>query len=383
MDVSSLAARITDRDRLLSMGRSFPRGVLRLDRGDPDFPTPAHICDAAREAMAQGYTHYIPGYGDRDLIEAICDTLEKDFSARHDPAGVLVTVGSAEAIFLICAAYLSPGDEAIVFTPGFSLYAGAIQMIGAKVVWVPLTPDFHIDGDALRRAITRRTKAIFFSNPSNPTGMAFDRAEIELLGEIAIAHDLLLCPDEVYRKFCYAGTEHVSVLSLPEVRDRTIYIDSFSKSYAMAGWRIGYLATTPTLAAPMYAIHRTAVSCVNWPTQRAALAALRGPQDCVDAIVSEYDRRRVALIARLKDALGLRIVPPTSAFYMLAKYNADMTSAEMVEYLIARGVAVKGGGEFGPACEGYIRLTYATGYEEALRGADRLAEIFGAMATVA
>lgn len=379
MKPSSLAARLTDADRLLSMGRDFPPGTLRLDRGDPDFPTPTHICDAAREAMAQGFTHYIPGHGDADLIEAICQKLRADFGARYDPEGIVITVGGAEAIYLACAGFLSPGDEAIVFTPGYGFYAGAIQMVGARPVWVPLADDCRIDQDAVRRAITPRTRAIFFSNPGNPTGTAFSREEIHFLAGIAMEHDLLLCPDEVYRKFYYDGNEHVSMLSIPEIRDRTVFIDSFSKSYAMTGWRIGYLAATPELVAPLYAVHRTTVSCVNWPAQRAALAALTGPQDCVDDIVREYDRRRIAVIERLSGASGFSFIYPTSSFYILGRYSADLSSADMVEYLAERGVAVKGGAEFGPACEGRIRLTYATGHEESLRGAERLVDILDDM----
>lgn len=375
-EISVLANRITDKDRLLSMGRVLPAGTHTLDRGDPDFPTPEHICDAAREAMAQGYTHYIPGYGDKDLIQAICENLHEDYGCGFEPNGVLITNGGAEAIFLACAAFLSPGDEAIVFSPGYGLYGGSIQMVGATPIWVPLKEDFHIDRDALRKAITPQTKAIFFSNPSNPTGIAFSQEEIQFLAEIAMEHDLLLVPDEVYKKFYYGDHIHHCVGSIPEIRDRLIMIDSFSKTYAMTGWRIGYVATTAELAEPMYAIHRTTVSCVNWPAQRAALAALQGPQDSVHAMVQEYDRRRIGMQEKLKDVPRFDYVTPTSAFYILGRYDSPMKAGKMVEYLIERGVAVKGGAEFGPTAEGCIRLTFATDYDDALKGIEKLGAIF-------
>lgn len=372
MKPSELVLRISDKERLKSQGKQIPPDVSPLDKGDPDFPTPEHICDAAREAMRQGYTHYIPGAGDKDLIEAICDSLQEDYGCNYDPSGIIVTNGAAEAIYLTCSGFLSPGDEMIIFTPGYSFYAGAAMMVGAVPVWVSLTSDFRLDQDAVRRAITKKTKAIFYNNPNNPTGMSLT-SEVEFLADLAIEHNLLLVADEVYKKLYYDDKVHFCIGNIPEVKDRTILIDSFSKTYAMTGWRIGYVATTSELAQPMYAVHRTTVSCINWPTQRAVLAALRGPQDCVWKMVREYDRRRKAIIEKMAGVQGLTCVTPDSAFYFFGRFDADMKSADMVDYLFEKKVAVRSGTEFGGGGEGWIRLSYAVPYEKVVEGIDRLA----------
>ena len=376
MRPSELVLRISDKERLKSQGKRIPPDVSPLDKGDPDFATPEHICDAAREAMRQGYTHYIPGAGDKDLIEAICDNLREDYGCQYDPSGVIVTIGGAEGIYLACMAFLSPGDEMIIFTPGYSLYAGAAMMASAMPVWVPLTQQFRLDREAVLKAITKKTKAICVNNPNNPTGTSFTRSEIEFLANLALKHDLLLVSDEVYKKLYYDGGVHYCAGSLPEVRDRTILIDSFSKTYAMTGWRIGYVATVPELAQPMYAVHRTTVSCVSWPTQRAVLAALRGPQDCVREMVQEYDRRRKVILKKLSEVREIRFGTPNSAFYFFGQYKANMRSADMVDYLYEKKVAVRSGTEFGPSGEGWIRLSYAIPYEKVLEGIDRLTAAF-------
>jgi aspartate aminotransferase len=373
---SDLVLRISDKERLKSQGKRIDPGVSPLDKGDPDFATPDHICEAAREAMKQGYTHYIPGSGDKELIEAICDSLKEDYDCRFDPSGIIVTNGAAEAIYLACMSFLSPGDEMILFTPGYSLYAGCAMMAGAAPVWVELAEDFTLDRDAVERGITKKTKAICFNNPNNPTGTSFTREEVEFLAELAIEHDLLLISDEVYKKLYYDDGTHFCAGSIPEAKDRTILIDSFSKTYAMTGWRIGYIATTPELFDPMYAVHRTTLSCINWPTQRAALAALRGPQDCIWQMVREYDRRRKSIIKRLAGVEGFTCITPNSAFYFFGRFDADMKSADMVDYLYERKVAVRSGTEFGPRGEGWIRLSYAIPFEKVTEGIGRLAAAF-------
>jgi len=369
---SELALRISDKERLIGQGKPIASDVSPLDKGDPDFNTPEHICAAAYQAMRDGYTHYIPGAGDPELIEAVCDNLKGDYPCDYKPAGIIITNGGAEAIFLSCAAFLSPGDEIMVLTPGYSLYAGCALMVGAVPVWLPLAEDFRIDRDEVRKAVTRKTKAICINNPNNPTGTFFTQGEIEFLADLAEEHDLLLISDEVYRKLYYDGGKHFCIGSIPEIRNRAILIDSFSKTYAMTGWRIGYVATSAELAQPMYAVHRTILSCINWPAQRAALAALRGPQDFVTHMVAEYDRRRKAIIRRLETIPGLSCRMPNSAFYFFGRFRAKMRSAEMVDYLYEKKVAVRSGTEFGHRGEGWIRLSYAVPFGKVMEGIDRL-----------
>jgi len=249
-------------------------------------------------------------------------------------------------------------------------------MIGAVPVWVSLTTDFHLDYDAVQKAITKKTRAILICNPNNPTGTSFTQSEVEFLAETVLKNDLLLISDEVYRALYYGGRTHFCAGSIPEIEDRLILIDSFSKTYAMTGWRIGYIAAFPELMRPMYMVHRVTLSSINAPTQRAALAALRGPQDCVDEMVAEYDRRRKAIINRLEDIHGFSCVVPDSAFYFYGRFNAAMKSSEMVEYLYDKKVAVRSGTEFGKSGEGYIRLTYAIPYQEVVRGIELLGNAF-------
>jgi aspartate/methionine/tyrosine aminotransferase len=189
---------------------------------------------------------------------------------------------------------------------------------------------------------------------------------------VALDHDLLLFADEVYKKLYYEGNSHFSAGSINEIRNRTILIDSFSKSYAMTGWRVGYVATTPQLAQPMYLVHRASVMTINTIAQKAALAALRGPQDCLYEMVAEYDRRRRSILKKLENLAGFDCTTPNSAFYVYGRFDARMKSAEMVEYLYEKKVAVRSGTEFGSSGEGFIRLTYALPYTEAIEGIERM-----------
>ena len=195
----------------------------------------------------------------------------------------------------------------------------------------------------LRNAITERCRVLFLVNPNNPTGTSLGRADIEFIAQLAIEHNLLLVADEVYRKIYYDGKQHISLVGIPEIHNRTIFMDSFSKTYAMTGWSIGYIATTPELAKPLNILRLARPGKVNAPAQRAALAALQGPQDCVHEMVSEYDRRRKSALKKLASVKGFTCGVPDSAFYFFGRFDANMTSAEMVDHLYSRKVAVRSG----------------------------------------
>jgi len=361
-----------DKDKLWS--REIPPGTIRLDLGDPDFDTPEHIANAAREAMREGYTHYNRSAGDMQLVTAIRDGLEKDYGYPYDPQGVVITGGGAGAIYLVCAAYLSPGDEAIVFNPSFSNQGYCARIAGAEVVSVPFAEGLTLDRDALKAAISKKTKVIFYVNPSNPHGLSMAKGDVEYLAQLALEHDILLVSDECYRKFVYDGKVHQHVLCDPEVKDHVILMDSFSKTYAMTGWSIGYVATTAELAKPIAALRTAGIGKVGVPTQRAALAALQGPQDCVADMAAEYDRRRKSTLEILKDVDGFDFITPDSAFYFFGRYKADMTSSDMIDYLYQRGVAVRSGSEFGTMGEGWLRIAYSVPYENVITGIQRLAD---------
>jgi aminotransferase len=350
--------------------------AIRLDIGDPDFPTPDHICDAAREAMRQGYTHYVGGAGDKDLIAALCHMLNHEYGCSYEPGGIIITAGGAGAIYLVCLTYLSHGDEAILFNPSYTNQAHCTTLAGAVPVWVPLAENFELDRDAVKKAITPKTRIIFLTNPNNPTGTFLKVEDVKFLAEIAIDHDLLLVADEVYRKLYYDGNRHFSAGSIRDVKDRTILIDSFSKTYAMTGWSVGYLATTPEIASHLNTLREARPGKVSAPAQRAALAALKGPQDCVQQMVDEYDRRRKGIIQRLAGVPGLHYVMPNSAFYFFCRFDAKMTSSDMVDYLYARKVSVRSGAQFGSRGEGGFRLSYSVPYHNVIEGINRIGAAF-------
>ena len=383
MQPSELIQRVANEnpERHKSQGRRIDPGVIPLDKGDPDFATPQHICEAAYEAMMQGYTHYIPDAGDKELIQTICDCLKEDYNCGYEPKGILLTPGGSTGIFITCLALLSPGDEVVVFSPTFAAYAHCVTLAGAAPVRVPYLEDYSLDRDSLKAAITPRTKAIILCNPNNPMGKALRRDEVEFLVDTAERHDLILVSDEVYRKIYYDGIEHVCLGSYPEVKDRVVLIDSFSKSYAMTGWRIGYVATSPELARPLNVLRKAGAGSVNAPTQRAAIAALRGPQDCVREMVAEYDRRRRSILKILEGVQGFRCVKPDSAFYFYGRYDGNMSSAQMADFLYDRGVAVRSGTEYGTNGEGFIRLAYCVAYQEVVEGIKRLAAAFEELRT--
>jgi aspartate/methionine/tyrosine aminotransferase len=379
MKPSELVLRVTHEnpERQKSQGRRIDTGVIPLDKGDPDFATPEHICDAAREAMRQGYTHYLPDAGDKELIQAIRDTLKEDYGCDIAYEGIIITPGGSNGIYLSCLAFLSPGDEAIIPSPTFAAYAHCVTMAGATPVRVPYRKeDYGLDREAISNAINRQTKAIILCSPNNPLGVALKREEVEFLVEKAIQHDLLLISDEVYRKIYFDGKIHTSATSFPEAKKHVILLDSFSKTYAMTGWRMGYIATTPELAKPMNILRKAGAGSVNAPTQRAAIAALRGPQDCLRQMVAEYDRRRKSILKILEGVEGFHCVRPDSAFYFFGKFDADMKSADMADYLYNNGVAVRSGTEYGENGEGYIRLAYCVAYQDVVEGIHRLAAAF-------
>lgn len=351
---------------------TVPPGAIRLDLGDPDFPTPAHIQEAAFKAMRDNFTHYGNAYGEEDLREAICYRLFQDLGVRKSPENVLITVGGIEAINTICATYLNPGDEVIVFDPGYSAYAVSAALFGAQAIAVPLLDDFHIDFDALKKKISPRTKIIFLANPSNPTATVLTSEEVSNLAQIAQAHNLLLVVDEVYHKLIYDGHKHFSICQVEEGKDKTILLNSFSKTYAMTGWRVGYVVAELEIIKNLIHFHRALVSCVSVPAQKACVAALLGPQDCVTQMVLEFDRRRRLVAEGLKKISRLTCHPCQGAFYFFPQFAQQLSSKEMTTYLLNKGILVRSGTEFGAHGEKHIRISFATSLDELKEGLIRL-----------
>jgi len=337
--------------------------------------------EAATAAMAGGYTHYPPTSGDPDLRRAVASRASGRAGRSIDPAEVLVTAGSTQAIYAALMGLLDPGDEVILFDPSYSLYATILNQIGATPVYAAMTPGRRPDIDQLRRSLTDRTRLVILNNPVNPTGVVFNEAELRAIAEVAASNDLLVLADEIYDELVFTG-RFASCLAIPQLTDRLLYINGFSKTYAMTGWRVGYLIAPRDLLQPVQVIHSNLVAGVNWPAQRAAIAALQGPREPVAEMIAGYDARRHALLEGLAGTPGLRPVLPEGAFYLYIgfEFERPIRSAELTKLLLAEGVAVRSGTEYGPAGEGYLRISYSAGFDDIQRGAERLRRVFTTLA---
>lgn len=349
-----------------------PEGAVRLDRGEPDFPTPIHIQEAATKAMRDNFTHYVDPYGDGELREAVCFSLRRDYGVERIPENVLITAGGIEGIHIISATYLNQGDEALVFDPGYSAYAESIALFGGKPVFVPLTDRFHLDLNAVEERISPRTKVVFLASPSNPTAAVLREDEIRGLAKIALEHDLLLVIDEVYHRLLYGRFKHFSICQVEEIRDRAVLLNSFSKTYAMTGWRVGYLVADAKVIRNLVELHKALIICVNAPAQKACMAALTGPQDCVESMKAEYQRRMRFVDEALQGIERVSTPPCEGAFYFFPRFQHKLTSHEMTTYLAERGIMVRSGTEYGERGQHHIRLSFATSMEQLEEGTGRL-----------
>jgi aspartate aminotransferase len=327
--------------------------------------------------MNEGFTHYAPSYGDPELRAAIARRASLRAGRPIEPADVLVTAGGTEAIYCALTAVLDPGDEVILFDPSYSLYPAILNQIGAKTVYVAMTNELRPDFDLLRRAITDRTRLVIINNPVNPTGVVLNESELEAIARIAMDSDLLVLADEIYDELVFRGG-FSSCLALGELADRLLYMNGFSKTYAMTGWRLGYLIAPPELLHPAHVIHSNCVAAVSWPTQRAGIAALEGPQGPIAAMVAGYHARREALLQGLAGTPGLRPITPEGTFYLYVgfKFETPMRSTDLTKLLLTEGVAVRSGTEYGPAGQGYLRLSYSATLDDIRNGAQRLHRVF-------
>jgi aminotransferase len=349
-----------ERGQLLDMAAEV-KDLIALARGDPDIPTPLHIVEAAKQALDQGYTHYTHWAGMPELRKAIADKLWQDNSVRVDPeTEVLVTTGAQEAVFLVCLALLDPGDEILVPDPHYMTYDTAIVLAGAKTVLVPTfeKDDFEVQTEELARHITAKTKAILLVSPNNPTGGIVRPGTVREIADLAEKHDLIVISDEIYEKFIYDDTQLLSIASLPGMRERTVTINGFSKTYAMTGWRIGYLAAPAGFIRALEAIKHTVSICAPAVSQAAALAALTGPQDCVQEALATYAERRWVLMKGL-DEIGLSYSRPHGTFYIFASVaSTGLSSMDFAITLLQKAqVLVLSGSAFGPNGEGFVRFS--------------------------
>ena len=357
------------------------RTVVPFYIGRPDFDTPTHIKEAAKQALDQGQTAYTSNYGTLELRKAIAATLARENGLIVDPAKqVIVTVGANEAISIAMLATLNPGDEVLIPDPMWLNYMYCAKLAGARVVSVPLSESnaFQLDPADLEHRITKRTRMVLINSPHNPTGAVYSRQVIEGVADVVCRHGLLLLSDEIYDRIVFDGAKPVSPGTFERIADQTLTVNGFSKAYSMTGWRLGYVVANPALTNAMVRVHQYTTTCATSFAQAGGVAALNGPQDSVAAMVAEFDRRRRAIIAAFRDMPGASLVPPQGAFYAFPSFKSlGCTSAELTDRLLTQaGVAVVPGSTFGQYGEGHVRLAYSCSFEDVQRGMTALRDYF-------
>lgn len=350
-------------------------GAISLGVGEPDFVTPERFREAAIRSIKEGKTKYTSNYGIRPLRDAISEHTEKLRGVRYDvEREIIVTVGVSEAVDLAMRATLNEGDEVILADPSYVAYVPGIVLAGGVPVAVPTSEEnaFRLLPDDVEAAITPRTRAILLGFPNNPTGAVLEREDVEGIARLAAEHDLLVYADEIYDRLVY-GTEHQSILSQPDMKERTIYLAGFSKSYAMTGWRVGYACAPAEIIEQMMKIHQYTVMCVPTAAQYAALEALKTGEPEVQRMVGEYDKRRQYMWRRF-NAMGLHCFEPRGAFYSFPNISATgLSDDEFCEQLLKQErVVVVPGNAFGERGRGHIRACYASSMEQIVDACDRI-----------
>jgi aspartate aminotransferase len=354
----AVLARATE---LAAQGRS----IINLGIGQPDFPTPPHIVEAAIKALRDGHHGYTPATGILPLREAVAADVHRRFGAEIDPGLVMIMPGGKVTMFAAILMLGEPGVEILYPDPGFPIYRSMIEFTGTKPVPVPIREanGFAFSAEEVLSLITPKTRLLIVNSPANPTGGVTPKAEIDkLVAGLAKWPSVAIMSDEIYDQQIYDGMSHVSLLSYPDIRDRLILLNGWSKTYAMTGWRMGWSLWPKPLFDAVRKLAVNCWSCVNAPAQHAGLAALTGPQDAVALMATEFDRRRKAVVAGLNQLPGVTCIVPKGAFYAFPNVSETGWKAKpLASALLERaGVAVIGGPDFGVHGEGYIRLSYAS-----------------------
>ncbi|HHX72138.1 MAG TPA: aminotransferase class I/II-fold pyridoxal phosphate-dependent enzyme [Clostridiales bacterium] len=336
--------------------------VVSLGIGEPDFVTPWHIRDAGIYSLEKGNTMYTPNPGLPELRKAIARYQQRRFDLHYDPEEVLVTVGGSEAIDLAIRAFVTPGDEVIIPEPCFVCYGPIVRLAGGVPVALPTMSEdsFRINPTRLKAAITEKTKILIVPFPNNPTGAVMRKEHLEEVAKICVAHDLIVVSDEIYGELTFGNQRHVSISSLPGMRERTIIVSGLSKSHAMTGWRIGYALAPKEAIAPMNKVHQYAIMCAPIMSQYAAIEAIENGDDDIAMMAEEYDRRRMMITDEL-NRMGLPCFEPEGAFYVFPDIRSTGLSSEKFceSLLYAERVAVVPGDAFGASGEGFVRCSYA------------------------
>ncbi|WP_028125098.1 pyridoxal phosphate-dependent aminotransferase [Eremococcus coleocola] len=350
--------------------------VISLGVGEPDFETPWHIREVGVDTLNNGYTFYTSNAGLLKLREAIAERIERFYGAKYDPQHeVLVTVGGSEAIDLALRATLNAGDEVIIPDPSYVSYLPCVQLADGVPVMLPLKEknNFKMVPEDLEAVITPKTKILVLSFPNNPTGAIMTRQDLEAIIPVIVKHDLMVITDEIYADLTYGDQSHTSIISFPEMYDRTVYISGFSKAYSMTGWRLGYCAAPEDLLIQMTKIHQFAIMAAPTMSQYAGIEAIKHGDEDIEEMRHSYDQRRKFLLQQM-DRLGIPCFEPQGAFYIFPNISQFGLSSEDFAWglLEVEKVAVVPGTAFGPSGEGFIRISYAYSIKELRLAISRL-----------
>ena len=357
--------------------------IVHLEIGEPDFATPDNIVEAGVSAMQNGYTHYTPASGIMEAREAVAGFVTRTLKTEVDPTEVVLVPGSKNVLLFTLLACIERGDEVIIPDPAYPAYSSQVNFIGAVPKFVTLREEtgFRMDLDQLESVVTPKTRMIIINTPQNPTGGILTEEDVKFVCELAHKHDLLVVSDEIYSQLVY-GFQHVSPLSQPGMRERTVLMDGLSKSYAMTGWRLGYAVAPPALAAKLDQLMINSSSCAAGFTQMAAIEALSAPESesAVHRMVKVFEHRRNLVVDGLNEIPGVRCARPQGSFYAFPNImGTGFDERELADRLLTEaGVAVLPGTAFGAAGKGYIRLAYTQSEDELKRGLKQISDFIGA-----
>ncbi len=362
--------------------------VLNFGIGEPDFDTPAYICDAAKDALDKGYTKYVAASGIPALKKAICKKLKDDNGLEYEPSQIIVSNGAKHSIFNAVYATINPGDEVIIPVPYWLTYPEVVKCVGGVPVYVAASPEcgYKVTAAQIEAAVTKKTKMLIFNSPNNPTGAVYSEKEIREIAAVCARHDIIILSDEIYEKLIYGGLKHFSIAaSSPEAKDLTILINGMSKSYAMTGWRVGYLAAPKNVASAISSFQSHATSNVNTMAQYASLAALEGPKEPMEEMVKAFSERRDYMLEIMDGMkpLGFDYVKPDGAFYVMMlceklygksyKGKKIAGSLDMADLLLTeKHIAVTPGACFGD--DRAVRISYALSKEDIKEGLSAIAD---------
>mgnify|MGYP003302502853 FL=1 len=361
---------------------STMEGVISLGVGEPDFSTPWAIRKAAIKVLERKQVVYGPNLGIAPLRQAIADKLKKTHGVEYNPDNqIIVTVGGSEAIDLAIRGMIDPGDEVLVVEPCFVCYAPLVELVGGVAVPVPtrLENNFKLTVEDLKDKVTDRTKLLILPFPNNPTGAIMTREDLEPIADFLRGTDIMVLSDEIYSELTY-GRKHFSIIELPDMAERTIYVNGFSKAYAMTGWRLGYVAAPEPIVHQIFKIHQYGIMCSPYISQNAAIEALTNCDEEVAAMVKEYNTRRTYLVNEF-NRLGLTCFSPEGAFYVFPCIKSTgLSSEEFCERLLfEEKVAVVPGSAFGDSGEGYIRISYAYSLKHLMEAISRIEKFINSL----